>query len=142
MREADCYFAGGRELLVMPHAPNIAGEADRADLIAVVVVDERPGDHDRDELAVLVAEVGLEAGDFALVGRLAHRLHDEARVVERRIDARAVFADDFVGAVAEAGARAVVVIVHDAAFIDGNYDVRRTLDETLEVFFIERQHGC
>src|SRR5580658_7107195 len=136
MREADCYFAGSCELLVMPHAPDVAREADRADLIAVVVVDERPGDHDLDELAVLVAEVGLEAGDFALVGRLAHRLHDEARVVERRIDARAVFADDFVGAVAEAGARAVVVIVYGAAFIDGNYDVRRTLDETLEVFFI------
>src|SRR4029077_18221326 len=123
--------AGGRELLCVAHAADVAGEADRGDLFAVIVVDQRASDHNRDDLAGLVAELGLEAGDLALVHRLAHRLHHAARLVDRRIDAGASFADDLLGAVAEAGACAVVVIVHGAAFIDGDYDVRRALDEPL-----------
>src|SRR5208337_2904323 len=137
--EADRDFAGGCELLRMAQAPNVAGEADRTDFKAIGVVDERAGDHDRDEFAGLVAELGLEAGDSARVGGLAQRLHHPARFVDRRIDAGAVLADDLLRAVAEAGTRAFVVIVHGAVFIDGNYDVRRALDETLEIFLIERQ---
>jgi len=133
-------FAGGRELLRMAHAPDVAGEADRTDLAAVVVMDQRAGDHHRDDFAVLVAELGLEAGDTALVGRVAHRAHHAPSLVERRIDARDILPDHFVGAVTEAGAGAVVVIVHGAAFIDRNYDIRRALDETLEIFFIKRGH--
>ena len=54
--EADRDFAGGGELLRVAQPPNVAGEADRADFMALGVVDERAGDHDRDEFAGLVAE--------------------------------------------------------------------------------------
>src|SRR5208282_4317817 len=139
VREADRDFAGGRQLLRTPHAPNVAGEADRSGFAALGVVDERAGDHHRDQFAGLVAELGLEAGDSPRVGRLAQRSHHPARFFERRVDARAVLADDLLRAVAQAGSRALVVIVHRAVSIDGDYNVRRALDETLEIFLIELQ---
>jgi len=37
-----------------------------SDFLAVVVVDERAGDHDRDDLAGLVAELGFEAAMLPL----------------------------------------------------------------------------
>ena len=49
----------------LTHPPDVARKSDRADFVAVIVVDQRARDHDRDHLALLVAEDRLEAGDPA-----------------------------------------------------------------------------
>src|SRR5208283_3109480 len=103
MREADGDFARSGELLALAHPADVAREANRADLLALVIFDDRAGDHYRDELAALVAENGFEVGDTTGIARIAHRFHDAARLFDRRIDAEHLAADHFLAAVMETG---------------------------------------
>jgi len=77
--------------------------------------------------------------DAPLVGRLAIRLHHAARFFDRRIVPQAVLADDFFGAVAEAGTRAVVVIVNDA-LLSTRMIMSDELSRSVESILIERKH--
>src|SRR5208282_6586105 len=94
-----------------------------------------------DRLAALAAKGGLETRDSPGVLRLAHRRHHAARFLHRRVDAGDILADDLGRAVAEVLARAVVVVGNDTLAVDRDNDVRRALDQTLEVFLVQRRHG-
>src|SRR5208337_1365691 len=125
--EADRDLAAGGELLALAQPADVAGKADRSDLGAVLVVDDRARDGADNLLIVLVAQDRIEVRDAAALGR-AHRLHHAARFVERRIDAVDLLPDDLGGAVAQVPTGAVVVIDDGAVAVDGDDDIGRALD--------------
>src|SRR6202050_4498062 len=140
MGEADRDFACGGELLALAHAADIGGGTNRADLLALVVIDDRPGGHDRDRLAVFILENSFEVGDTPGLARLAHRRHYAARLFDRRIDSENLLADHLLPAVMQVGACAVVVINDGAVGIDRDDHIGRALDEPLNIFLIEENH--
>ena len=138
VREADRDFAGRRELLAMAHQADVAGEADRAGRGAVLLVDDRARDRDRDQLAVLAAEHGLEVRDAPrILAGGAHRLHHAARFLQRRVNGGDLLADDFFGGVVQVFARSVVVEDDRAATVDRDDDVGGAFDQTLEIIMIQ-----
>src|SRR5206468_223027 len=127
VREADRHLAQGRELVVTADLAQVLGEADRAELVAFGVADDRAGDQDRDADAVLRHE-----GRLAVLA-LPHRRHHLAGLGEVGIEARHVLAEDLVRRVAEGLPRAVVVEGDGTLAIDGDHDVRGALEQLLEV---------
>ena len=138
VREADRDFAGGRELFALAHQADVAGEANRAGRAAVLFVDDRSRDGDRDEIAVLAAEHGLEVGDAPrILARGAHRLHHAARFLGRGIDNGDFLADDFFGGVVQVFARAVVVEDDRAVTVDRDDDVGGAFDQAFEIIMVQ-----
>src|SRR5262249_57672136 len=81
-------------------------------------------------------EEGLEVANLTLRVRavaVAHRGHDLAGLRLVGIEARHVLAQNLFGRVPERASRAVVVEDDDALAIDGDNDVRRVLEQLLEV---------
>ena len=65
MRQADGDLAERDELVVATDLPQVLREADRPRLDAALVVDDAPGDRDRDLLAAFRGEDRLEVLDLA-----------------------------------------------------------------------------
>ena len=141
MGEAHGHLAQGRELILAQDLTQVLGEADRAVLLALLVAQDRSGDGDGDALAGLGEEGGLEGLDDVgpAVTGLAHGLHHALRLGEVRVETGGVLAEDFLGAVAQAPRRAVVVIVDVAIAVGGDDDVSRARDELLESVLAETQ---
>ena len=134
VREPDRDLAERRELILAQDLAQILGEADRAVLLAALVVEQRPGDRDGDALARLREELGLEGLDDAraAVSRRAHRAHHALGLVEIGVELRDVDAEDLRRRVAEDARRAVVVVDDLAVAIGRHDDVGGARDQALE----------
>jgi hypothetical protein len=135
VRDADRHLAEGGELVLAADLAQVLGEADRAELAAGRIADDRARDHHRDALPALGHEDRL-----AVLAR-AHRGHHLAGLRDVGIEARHVLAQDLLWRVAERLACTVVVEADGAVDVDGDHDVRGALEQLLEIYGGEAGNG-
>src|SRR5262249_9564787 len=105
-----------------------------------IVMNQRPGNRNRNYLAGLVQKPGLVVRDPARRRRLAHRLHHRAGFFDGRVDARARLSDHLVGIETEVLAGAIVVVGNRSLPVDRDDDIGRAFHQTLQIFGVERKH--